>query len=145
MGNTLENERARANDVQTLAQLNRSYVRAALASDGRWFDAHLAACFMASSPDGSLEDRALRAPVAERGPACCADRRARRAAHGSLAMNTLARIQKLLGPWASVCRSRPAFGSGGGGAAAPATIVATPDEWGFTRFCASTTPCAGSS
>ena len=58
MGNTLENERARANHVQTLEQLNRSYVRAALASDGRWFDAHLAACFMASSPDGSLEDRA---------------------------------------------------------------------------------------
>src|SRR5882724_6864982 len=58
MGNTVENERARANDAQTLEQLNRSYVRAALASDVRWFDEHLAACFMASSPDGSLEDRA---------------------------------------------------------------------------------------
>ena len=58
MGNTVENERARANDVQTLEQLNRSYVRAALASDVRWFDEHLAACFLASSPDGSLEDRA---------------------------------------------------------------------------------------
>ena len=49
---------ARANDVQTLEQLNRSYVRAAEASDVRWFDANLAACFMASNPDGSLADRA---------------------------------------------------------------------------------------
>ena len=43
---------------QTLEQLNRSYVQAAQASDVRWFDENLAACFMASSPDGSLEDRA---------------------------------------------------------------------------------------
>jgi ketosteroid isomerase-like protein len=49
---------ARANDVQTLEQLNRSYVRAGQASDTRWFDEHLAACFMASNPDGSLVDRA---------------------------------------------------------------------------------------
>jgi ketosteroid isomerase-like protein len=58
MGNAVENERARANDVQTLEQLNRNYVRAAQTSDVRWFDENLAACFMASSPDGALEDRA---------------------------------------------------------------------------------------
>ena len=48
----------RANDVQTLEQLNRDYVRAGQTSDTGWFDKHLAACFMASNPDGSLEDRA---------------------------------------------------------------------------------------
>ena len=48
----------RTNDVQALEQLNRGYVRAAEASDTRWFDEHLAACFMASNPDGSLVDRA---------------------------------------------------------------------------------------
>ena len=40
----------RANDVQTLEQLNRSYVRAGQASDTRWFDEHLAACFMCQQP-----------------------------------------------------------------------------------------------
>jgi hypothetical protein len=55
---TVETGRVRANDVQTLEQLNRSYVRAGQASDTRWFDEHLAACFMASNPDGSLVDRA---------------------------------------------------------------------------------------
>jgi len=48
----------RANDVPTLEQLNRDYVRAGQTSDAGWFDKHLAACFMASNPDGSLEDRA---------------------------------------------------------------------------------------
>jgi ketosteroid isomerase-like protein len=58
MGNAaVEQGRARANDVQTLEQLNRDYVRAAQASDARWFDENLAACFMASNPDGSLVDR----------------------------------------------------------------------------------------
>ena len=50
--------RAPADDVQTLEELNRGYVRAAQAADTRWFDAHLAPCFMASNPDGSLVDRA---------------------------------------------------------------------------------------
>jgi ketosteroid isomerase-like protein len=54
MGNGL----ARANDVRTLEQLNRNYVRAAEASDVRWYEANLAPCFMASNPDGSLADRA---------------------------------------------------------------------------------------
>ena len=48
----------RADDIPTLEQLNRSYVRAAEASDVRWYDANLAPCFMASNPDGSLADRA---------------------------------------------------------------------------------------
>src|SRR6266404_3716988 len=42
----------------TLEQLNRDYVRAAQASDVRWFDEHLAPGFMSSNPDGSLADRA---------------------------------------------------------------------------------------
>ena len=49
---------ATLDDVKTLEQLNRAYVEAAQASDVRWFDAHLAPCFMASNPDGSLADRA---------------------------------------------------------------------------------------
>ena len=48
----------RGNDVQALEELNRGYVRAAQASDVGWFDKNLAACFMASNPDGSLADRA---------------------------------------------------------------------------------------
>jgi ketosteroid isomerase-like protein len=55
MGNAIA---PRANDVRTLEQLNRNYVRAAEASDAGWFDANLAACFMSSNPDGSLADRA---------------------------------------------------------------------------------------
>jgi ketosteroid isomerase-like protein len=59
MGNTaVEKGRSRVNDVQTLEQLNRGYVQAAQISDTRWFDGNLAACFMASNPDGSLVDRA---------------------------------------------------------------------------------------
>ena len=58
MGNAVETRHARANDVQKLEQLNRDYVRAAQASNVRWFDENLAACFMASNPDGSLVDRA---------------------------------------------------------------------------------------
>jgi len=50
--------RTREQDIPTLEELNRGYVRAAEASDVRWYDAHLAACFMASNPDGSLADRA---------------------------------------------------------------------------------------
>jgi ketosteroid isomerase-like protein len=48
----------RTNDIKTLEQLNDRYVRAAQASDASWFDKNLAPCFMASSPDGSLESRA---------------------------------------------------------------------------------------
>src|SRR5262249_61488555 len=56
MGNAVV--KGRANDVQTLEQLNRGYVHAGQTSDTGWFDKHLAACFMASNPDGSLVDRA---------------------------------------------------------------------------------------
>ena len=49
---------ARANDVEMVRQLNQGYIAAAQASDAGWFDKHLAACFMASNPDGSLVDRA---------------------------------------------------------------------------------------
>jgi hypothetical protein len=45
-------------DVRTLEELNHGYVRAAQVSDVGWFDRNLAACFMASNPDGSLVDRA---------------------------------------------------------------------------------------
>ena len=50
--------KATLDDIGTLEELNRGYVRAAQASDVRWFDDHLAPCFMASNPDGSLADRA---------------------------------------------------------------------------------------
>jgi ketosteroid isomerase-like protein len=59
MGNTtVEKGRARTDDIQALERLNRGYVQAGQASDTRWFDENLAACFMASNPDGSLVDRA---------------------------------------------------------------------------------------
>jgi ketosteroid isomerase-like protein len=58
MGNAVEARHARANDVQKLEQLNRDYIRAAQASNVRWFDENLAACFMGSNPDGLLVDRA---------------------------------------------------------------------------------------
>ena len=51
-------DRVRTDDVRTLEQLNGDYVRAAQASDIRWYEEHLAPCFMASNPDGSLADRA---------------------------------------------------------------------------------------
>jgi ketosteroid isomerase-like protein len=57
MGKAIET-RTRAGDARTLEQLNQGYVRAAQAADVRWFEEHLAACFMASNPDGSLADRA---------------------------------------------------------------------------------------
>lgn len=50
--------RTREQDIATLEELNRGYVRAAEGSDVGWYEAHLAACFMASNPDGSLSDRA---------------------------------------------------------------------------------------
>src|SRR5215510_7056289 len=58
MGNVATAPNARADDIKTLQQLNRGYVQAAQTSDVRWFEENLAACFLASSPDGSLEARA---------------------------------------------------------------------------------------
>lgn len=44
-------------DVRTLVELNRDYIRAVQASDGRWFDKMLADDFRCSLPDGTLLDR----------------------------------------------------------------------------------------
>ena len=46
------------NDLETLQELNRGYVRAAEKSDVGWYETHLADDFLASNPDGSLVDRA---------------------------------------------------------------------------------------
>lgn len=45
-------------DLETLQQLNRSYVWSAETSDVRWYAEHLAEDFLSSNPDGSLLDRA---------------------------------------------------------------------------------------
>jgi ketosteroid isomerase-like protein len=45
-------------ELEPLEDLNRNYVRSVLESDVRWFEAHLAADFMNSNPDGTLVDRA---------------------------------------------------------------------------------------
>ncbi len=47
-----------ANDLETLNELNRNYVRSVQESDVRWFDQHLAPDFLNTNPDGSLVDRA---------------------------------------------------------------------------------------
>ena len=49
---------AGADDLATLNQLNRNYVRAAETSDVRWYQENLDECYMCSNPDGSLADRA---------------------------------------------------------------------------------------
>jgi ketosteroid isomerase-like protein len=54
----LEHANAGANDLETLHDLNRNYVRSAETSDVRWYDEHLAEDFLSSNPDGSLVDRA---------------------------------------------------------------------------------------
>jgi len=46
------------NDLDTLQELNRNYIRSVRESDVRWFDANLAEDFMNSNPDGTLVDRA---------------------------------------------------------------------------------------
>jgi len=45
-------------DLDTLQDLNRNYIRSVQESDVRWFEAHLAKDFLNSNPDGSLVDRA---------------------------------------------------------------------------------------
>ena len=45
-------------DLETLRQLNTSYIRSVQTSDVRWFDEHLAKDFVNGNPDGSLVDRA---------------------------------------------------------------------------------------
>ena len=46
------------NEVETLQELNRGYVRAAQHSDVGWYEQHLDREFMSSDPDGVLRDRA---------------------------------------------------------------------------------------
>ncbi len=46
------------NDMATLADLNRNYIRSVEEADVRWFDAHLAHDFYNTNPDGTLIDRA---------------------------------------------------------------------------------------
>jgi ketosteroid isomerase-like protein len=44
-------------DIDTLQKINTAYIHSVQVSDARWFEAHLAADFMNSNPDGSLVDR----------------------------------------------------------------------------------------
>ena len=45
-------------DLETLQDLNRSYIRSAETSDVAWYAENLAEDYLASNPDGSLLDRA---------------------------------------------------------------------------------------
>ncbi len=54
----VESAGARTDDLGTLQELNRGYVRAAEASDVAWYADHLADDFLSTNPDGSLMDRA---------------------------------------------------------------------------------------
>jgi hypothetical protein len=49
---------AAAKDLETLEELNRSYIRSAEFSDVRWYEEHLAEDYLSTNPDGSLVDRA---------------------------------------------------------------------------------------
>lgn len=47
----------RAQDIQTLEDLNRHYIRSAEHSDAAWYREHLAEDFLSSHRDGSIVDR----------------------------------------------------------------------------------------
>jgi ketosteroid isomerase-like protein len=47
-----------AEDLETLRELNRNYIRAAAQSDLRWYADNLAEDYMATNPDGSFVDKA---------------------------------------------------------------------------------------
>ena len=47
-----------ADDLATLRELNRHYIRSVRESDVRWFDENLSGDFLNTNPDGSLVDRA---------------------------------------------------------------------------------------
>ena len=53
-----EPARAGADDLDTLQELNRNYIRSVRMSDVRWFEENLAQDFLNTNPDGSLVDRA---------------------------------------------------------------------------------------
>jgi len=64
-----------SNDLDTLRELNRHYIRSVAQSDVRWFDQNLADDFLNSNPEGSLVDRAaflaqIARPPAISGLAC---------------------------------------------------------------------------
>lgn len=46
------------NDLESLQELNRNYIRSVRESDVRWFEANLAEDFLISNLDGTLIDRA---------------------------------------------------------------------------------------
>jgi ketosteroid isomerase-like protein len=46
------------NDLETLRELNRNYIRSAAESDQRWYAENLAEDYMATNPDGSFVDKA---------------------------------------------------------------------------------------
>ena len=46
------------NELNSLEELNRQYIRSIAKSDVGWFQAHLSEDFLNSNPDGSLSDRA---------------------------------------------------------------------------------------
>jgi len=59
---------AGADDLDTLQELNRNYIRSVRMSDVRWFEENLAQDFLNTNPDGSLVDRAgFLAQIARRG------------------------------------------------------------------------------
>jgi len=65
----------RADDLATLTELNRNYVRSVAESDVGWFDSNLSTDFLNTNPDGSLVDRAafltqIARPAAVRNLAC---------------------------------------------------------------------------
>lgn len=47
-----------ADDLETLRELNRNYVRSAGESDVRWYADNLAEDYVSTNPDGSFVDRA---------------------------------------------------------------------------------------
>jgi ketosteroid isomerase-like protein len=53
-----DGERGGADDLATLRELNRHYIRSVRESDVRWFDENLSGDFLNTNPDGSLVDRA---------------------------------------------------------------------------------------
>jgi ketosteroid isomerase-like protein len=48
---------ASASDLETLTQLNQSYIRSVEKSDAAWFDRNLGQDFLCTNPDGSQVDR----------------------------------------------------------------------------------------
>ena len=63
-----------ADDLKTLQELNRHYVRSAGESDVRWYSENLAEDYLSTNPDGSLSDRAgflqrMAAPYPNKDPA----------------------------------------------------------------------------